>query len=455
MNDSVNSLERQPFSIHRRLLLAASLVLGAFFGLTGWSLDEAFRSASDEALQTRLYSSVYALLAAAEEGDEGQMVMPEVLTDPRFNRPDSGLYAQVRNYATDYQWHSASTLGQALGFSREIPSGESEIGTFKMADREVMGLNFGVVWEDFHGKERKYVLTVAEDLQPIHEQVSAFRNTLLLWLGGAAFLLLLAQGWVLNWGLRPLRQVESALAEIESGRAEQLQGAYPRELTRLTSSINSLILHARARQQRYRDSLGDLAHSLKTPLAILQSLADQAQGQSSDTLREQVDRMNQIVIHQLQRAAASGQQVLSGNVAVKPLVERLANTLSKVYRDKGIQWELDIDQACLFAGDEGDFMEILGNLMENACKYGQQRVRVSGQRGSGIHLSIEDDGKGIPADQMDAVFHRGHRADTRQPGQGIGLAVAADIVNAYAGQIEIAVSTRLGGAVVKVSLPGS
>ncbi|MET0049910.1 MAG: ATP-binding protein [Candidatus Thiodiazotropha sp.] len=165
--------------------------------------------------------------------------------------------------------------------------------------------------------------------------------------------------------------------------------------------------------------------------------------------------MNQIVIHQLQRAAASGQQVLSGNVAVKPLVERLANTLSKVYRDKGIQWELDIDQACLFAGDEGDLMEILGNLMENACKYGQQRVRVSGQRGSGIYLSIEDDGKGIPADQMDAVFHRGHRADTRQPGQGIGLAVAADIVNAYAGQIEIAVSTRLGGAVVKVNLPGS
>ncbi|MET0065125.1 MAG: ATP-binding protein [Candidatus Thiodiazotropha sp.] len=454
MNHSLKPVERQPFSIHRRLLLAATLVLGAFFGLTGWSLDEAFRSASDEALQTRLYSSVYALLAAAEEGDEGQMVMPEVLTDPRFNRPESGLYAQVSNSASGYLWHSASTLGQGLGFSREIPPGESQIGYFKMPDREVMGLNFGVVWEDFHGQERKYVLTVAEDLQPVHEQVSAFRNTLFIWLGGAAFLLLLAQGWVLNWGLRPLRQVESALAEIESGRAEQLQGAYPRELTRLTSSINSLILHARARQQRYRDSLGDLAHSLKTPLAILQGLADQSRGQSSNTLREQVDRMNQIVIHQLQRAAASGQQVLSGNVAVQPLVNRLANSLSKVYRDKDIQWELVVEKRCLFAGDEGDLMEILGNLMENACKYAQQRVRVSGQWDDGITVCIEDDGPGISADQVEAVFQRGHRADTRQPGQGIGLAVAADIVHAYAGRIEIAASTALGGAAVTVSLPG-
>jgi two-component system, OmpR family, sensor histidine kinase PhoQ len=455
MNGSDNSALKQPISIHQRLLLAASLVLGAFLGLTGWSLDEAFRSASDEALQTRLYSSVYALLAAAEEGDEGQMVMPEVLTDPRFNRPDSGLYAEVGNYTTGYRWRSASTLGQSLEFNREIPPGESEIGNFKLADREVMGLNFGVVWEDFHGKERRYVLSVAEDLQPIQEQVSAFRNTLFLWLGGAAFLLLLAQGWVLNWGLGPLRQVAGALAEIESGRAEQLQGAYPRELTRLTSSINSLILHARARQQRYRDSLGDLAHSLKTPLAILQSIADQERGQSSRALREQVERMNQIVSHQLQRAAASGQQVLTGNVAAKPLVERLANTLSKVYRDKAIQWELAVDERCLFAGDEGDLMEILGNLMENACKYGRQRVRVSGRQARSLTLFIEDDGKGIPADQAKAVFHRGHRADTRQPGQGIGLAVASDIVTAYGGQIEIADSKVLGGAAVKLSLPGS
>ena len=444
---------RRILSIRQRLLLAASLVLSAFLGLTGLSLDKAFRSASEEALQARLFSSVYALLAAAEEGEEGQLKMPEVLTDPRFNRPDSGLYAQVRHFAGAYRWHSGSSLGRSLRFSRDIAPGDSETGRFRISDGEVMGLNFGVVWEDFSGRELKYVLSVAEDLKPVQEQIAAFRDTLFLWLGGAAFLLLLVQGWVLSWGLHPLRQVEQALTEIESGRSDKLYGDYPKELNRLTSNINSLLLHAQARQQRYRDSLGDLAHSLKTPLAILQGVADQDATPSRRAVREQVERMNQIVSHQLQRAAASGRNVLSQNLPVKPLVERLANSLDKVYIDKKIQWRLSIDEQSHFAGDEGDLMELLGNLMENACKYGRKQVSVSAETAQSLHLCIEDDGEGIPPHQAEAVFQRGHRADTRQPGQGIGLSVAADIVSAYSGEIEIGISDTLGGASVHIRLP--
>ncbi|MEW8585397.1 MAG: HAMP domain-containing protein, partial [Candidatus Thiodiazotropha sp.] len=253
-------------SIHQRLLLAASLVLSAFLGFTGLALDKAFRSASEEAFQARLYSSVYALLAAAEEDQAGGLRMPDLLTDPRFNRPDSGRYAQVRDRSGDYLWQSPSSLGRDLGLIRDRQPGESKIERFKLDDSAAMGLSFGVAWEDFQGRELHYVLTVVEDLKPLQEQVAAFRDTLFLWLGGAALLLLMVQGWVLRWGLRPLREVAQALTEIESGSADQLQGDYPKELNRLTSNLNSLIRHAQARQQRYRDSLGDLAHSLKTPL---------------------------------------------------------------------------------------------------------------------------------------------------------------------------------------------
>lgn len=446
-------------SIHQRLLLAASLVLTAFLGLSGLALDKAFRSSAEEALQARLYSSVYALLAAAEEGEEGVLTMPPVLTDPRFNRPDSGLYARVEGRQTRYRWRSASGVGRGLEQAQQMAPGAATIEQVRLPGGEaVMRLNFGVVWEDFNGRELNYTLTVAEDLTPHLEQVAAFRNTLMLWLGGAAVLLLLAQGLVLRWGLAPLRQVAEALTEIESGRAEQLAGRYPRELSPLTSNINSLIRHAQARQQRYRDSLGDLAHSLKTPLAILQGLADQVDPvgrEQQHLLSEQVGRMNQIVGHQLQRAAASGRTSLSRHLPVDKVVRRLADTLSKVYADKGVTWQIEIPETLGFKGDEGDLMELLGNLMENACKYGRGRVRVTGELGEGLCLRVADDGPGIPADDAEAVLRRGVRSDQQQPGQGIGLAVVMDILKAYGGRLEIGRSAALGGAAMTLCLPAA
>jgi two-component system sensor histidine kinase PhoQ len=445
-------------SIHQRLLLAASLVLTAFLGFTGLALDKAFRSAAGEALQARLYSSIYALLAAAEEGESGVLIMPPVLTDPRFNRPDSGLYARVEGKQTGYRWQSASSVGRGLSSLRRVSPGESKMEQVKLSrDEAVMSLSFGVVWEDFNGRELEYTLEVAEDLKPQLEQIAAFRNTLMLWLGGAALLLLVAQGLVLRWGLRPLRQVAEALTEIESGRSEQLQGCYPRELSPLTSNINSLIRHARARQQRYRDSLGDLAHSLKTPLAILQGLADQSDPVAREDqrlLNEQVQRMNQIVGHQLQRAAASGRTSLTRHLPVRKVAERLVNTLSKVYAEKSVEWLIEIPEMAHFKGDEGDLMELLGNLMENACKYGDGRVRLSGKMVDGVlQLAVADNGSGIPPDQAREVLKRGHRVDQQQPGHGIGLAVVMDILNAYGGKLEIGRSVDLGGVEMRLHLP--
>ena len=221
----------------------------------------------------------------------------------------------------------------------------------------------------------------------------------------------------------------------------------------MTQNINSLIRHAQARQQRYRDGLSDLAHSLKTPLAILQGLADRVGydgAESQHTLSEQVARMNQIVSHQLQRAAASGHAAWVRSLAVKPAVERIARSLHKVYVEKAIMWELRIPDNMGFQGDEGDLMEVLGNLMDNAWKYGRSRVRISGiSSAQGMELHIEDDGGGIPADQADEVLKRGHRMDQQQPGQGIGLTVAYEIIRAYGGELKFGQSD-LGGTDVTI-----
>ena len=212
---------KSPFkgSIHLRLLLAASLVLSAFLGLTGLSLDRAFRYSAEEALKAKLQSSIYALLAAAVEDRQGRLTLPKNLTDPRFNLPDSGLYAEVSGPQVGYQWRSASSVGRILDFLQKVGAGQSH---FQIYDSKALGklmtLNFGVVWEDYTGHEIPYVLAVAESLQPHLEQIDAFRNTLFTWLGGAALLLLLVQGWVLSWGLGPLRAVAAELHAIESGR---------------------------------------------------------------------------------------------------------------------------------------------------------------------------------------------------------------------------------------------
>jgi two-component system sensor histidine kinase PhoQ len=221
----------------------------------------------------------------------------------------------------------------------------------------------------------------------------------------------------------------------------------------LTNNINSLIRHAQARQQRYRDGLNDLAHSLKTPLAILQGLADRVgydDAESQHTLTEQVARMNQIVRHQLQRAATSGRAAWIKGLPVRPVVERIARTLDKVYVEKAMRWEVSIPLELEFQGDEGDLMEVLGNLMDNAWKYGRSRVRICGLgRDQGLELHVEDDGGGIPPEQVDEVLKRGHRMDQQQPGQGIGLTVACEIIGAYGGQLKLGQSD-LGGTDVTI-----
>jgi two-component system sensor histidine kinase PhoQ len=443
-------------SLHSRLLLAASLVLAGFLGATGLALDKAFRVSAEAAMQDRLQSYIYALLAAADEDADGRMIPPRQLPEPRFSTPDSGLYAVITSHDSNSLWHSGSLTGRNLDITAQQLPGERHFSRLARADLQLYALAFGVAWEDDTGTEALYTFTVAEDTSVFQAEIDSFRSTLWRWLGGMAAVLLIAQGFILRWGLRPLRTVTADLQQIEKGRTDRLEGHYPRELAGLTSSLNSLIAHTKTVQSRYRNSLDDLAHSLKTPLAILQSRcvdSNDAADASPALVSEQVERMDEIISHQLQRAAVSGRTTLAKPVPVGRVVERLVRSLDKVYRDKQVTVNLDLDTSATFTGDEADLTEILGNLLENAYKYCGSVVQVcvqSKEHVSGVEISIEDDGPGIAVDQVDTVLQRGTRMDESIPGQGIGLSMANEIITVYGGQLEFSASP-LGGTLLRVS----
>jgi two-component system sensor histidine kinase PhoQ len=262
--------------------------------------------------------------------------------------------------------------------------------------------------------------------------------------------------------LRPLRRVAAEIRAIEGGEQERLGGDYPAELKALTENLNGLLQRERAHQQRYRDALGDLAHSLKTPLAVMRgALSEQSRGTLSEssslaaTMAEESEKMQRIVDYQLQRAATMGpSSPLAASVEIRPLAERIMASLDKVYRDKAISAEMHVDQeASGFRGDQGDLLELLGNLLDNAYKWSAGRVKLSVAVEAGkLTLSVEDDGPGIPPADIERILQRGTRADQSAPGQGIGLAVVASIVQAYGGEIEIGRSA-LGGAGITIRLP--
>ena len=432
-------------SISRRLLVASGLLVFAFLGLAGLSLDTAYRESSRDALHERLQAHIYTLLATATEDAQGRMRLPEALSAPAFNRPDSGLYAQVLGEQDRYHWRSGSMLGRHYEVDGRLAVGGLQV-------RQSGGLTLleqAVSWEDYSGTPIRYVLSVAADSTPLLSQQAAFRRTLWGWLGGIGVLLLLTQLWLVRWGLRPLHHIAERVQQVEDGQRERIDGPVPRELLPLTENLNSLIQQGQARQQRIRNSLADLSHSLKTPLAVLRGAAAQPHTDMHQLIAEQTERIDQIVSYHRQRAAVAGGGSLLAPLALRPIVQRIADSLLKVYRDKGLVCRVELPDSLRLRADEGDLFELFGNLLENACKHARQQVAVTAQ---GQRIRVDDDGEGIAADQVERVLQRGERADQRNPGEGIGLAVVREIVHQYQGKLHIGRSPSLGGARIEVQL---
>ena len=441
-------------SLKARVILSAGLVLVVFVALTGFALDQAFRDSARNARQERLQGELFLLMAAAEVSEEGHIALPQRLEEARFSLPGSGLYAVITDALDKVVWRSPSSLGVTAPFRELMLPGEKRFGELTDSSGESYFVeSYGVNW--LTGTlAHKFTFHVIEDMQAFDEQMAQYRESLWGWLGAMALLLLSGQILVLRWGLQPLRNVAAEVSAIESGDKERVEGDYPEELKRLTDNLNKLIEHEHSRQKRYRDALADLAHSLKTPLAVLRGALGSNPGDTlAGTVDEQVTRMDKIVNYQLQRAATSGQSGITVLVRIKPIAEKILASLSKVYSNKNITTQSFVDDAACFRCNEGDLVELIGNLLDNAHKWCSKTVRLSASgQGQRLQLNVEDDGPGIGEAQATQLLQRGVRTDQAVPGHGIGLAVARDIVAAYQGTIRIARS-ELGGAAFIVDLP--
>jgi two-component system sensor histidine kinase PhoQ len=441
-------------SLNGRLIVSASVVLAAFLGLAGVALDQAFAESALARVTDRLQSRVYALIAAAEPENDA-LELPPALPEPRLSVPQSGVYAQLTDASGQVLWYSQSSLGVDIAYPRARAPGEAVFSTTRDSQGEkFFALAYGLVWA-FPDEDKAFTFQVAEAREPYEAEIARFRGTLWLWLAGAGLLLLAVQGAVLRWSLSPLRQLAREVADIESGKKQDLKGPYPRELERLTQNLNQLVAHSRSQLERYRNALGDLAHSLKTPLAVLRNEVEVLESSSASraNLAEQVARMDRTVNYQLQRAAASGRTALTPSVNVAGVIERIRGTLLKVYAEKGMEIQVALDKSLRFKGDEGDLTEIFGNLLDNACKWGRSRVRVEGKRdGARLELRVEDDGPGLADSDLERYRARGARGDVSVPGQGIGLAIVDELVTrVYEGSLETFQST-LGGAGLRIVL---
>jgi two-component system sensor histidine kinase PhoQ len=450
------------YSLTRRVLGTVFVTLAVFLGVAALGLDASFRDLSERSLRELLDAQMVALVAAAETDAGGRVVAVSALAESRLQTPGSGLYARISARGGAPIWGSPSLAGSFVEFA---PSATRAGTSFSYA-RSGTGVRLAVLqrdirWQVDGGSSEDLVFAVATSMEPYDRQLRRFRTQLV---GGFLVLsagLLATIAWLLHRGLRPLDRLEREIDAVESGTAASLGGGYPRELAGVAASLNALLASERRRIARYRDTLADLAHSLKTPLAVIRATLDGLTGPSQEAALRQVGRMTDIVERQLRRAAATGGPVVGvAPVEVAAVVQELRAALRRVHGGRDLEIRVDVPPALQFLGERADLVEALGNLMDNACKWCRSTVAVSATVEPGapgaralLRIDVEDDGPGLPAQILAAGPARGRRADESVPGHGIGLAMVDDLARLYGGELRFERSA-LGGAAVRLWLPG-
>jgi two-component system, OmpR family, sensor histidine kinase PhoQ len=444
-------------SLSRRLLISVSVPLVLFSGVMIWVLDSRFRALSERSLLELLDRQMVALIASAEpQPDGGYAPAPQSL-DPRLATPRSGLYAQIRSQ--HQAWRSLSTAGLAADFGPLLNRGGRRVSYANFGREHRVAIESRAIqFAEDANEPQGFTFSVALSLAPYEEQLFRFRQELIGWFSGLMALLLAVLAVLLRWVLAPVRRMEHEIHEVEEGRSDTIGGGYPRELSGVAVNLNALLVGERKRVARYRDTLGNLAHSLKTPLAVMRATLPGETQQG--TISTEIDRMNGIIEHQMKRAAASGGALIGqAPVDIAQVAPELRGALLRVYSHKDLLLELDIAPASLFVGDRGDVTELLGNLLDNACKWCHARVRLATRNDDTARvrqrlvITIEDDGPGIAPEDRPRVLERGVRADENVPGHGLGLAMVRDTVDLYGGLLEVDESP-LGGARFTLHLPG-
>jgi two-component system sensor histidine kinase PhoQ len=436
-------------SLRLRTFAAALLVLLIFIPLTAITLEEAFNRSLSQSMAQQLRVQSLSLISEFEFSSN-QVVMPEQLYNDQFNIPGSGLYAFIQSNKQTI-WSSLSTLNWQLQpeFSPPEIGQEKFIADFSM----LKGYFLYAYTAEFEGPDgyQAVSFTILQDKHIYNAEKDKFATTLWNWLSLIALLLIILLLVSLNAALLPISRLNEQIRLAENGQLKRIQQKFPPELDKLKNSINHLLNTEEQQRLRYKNSLSDLAHSLKTPLAVLAGTEH-----LPVAAREPINQIDQQIQRQLKRAVAGTSGAFEQATPIQPVIAKLVNAMHKVYADKALKVTAQTkDKDAEFQGDTTDLMEILGNVLDNACKAARQQVLISSVSSEHrLNIQIEDDGPGIPAAMAEKLLERGIRLDSYTEGQGIGMAVVADLVAAYQGQLAISQSP-LGGALISLTFPCS
>lgn len=451
-----------PQSLTSRLLLVAGLWVALVLSAGGFVLSTVFHDFVENGLDKRLSQTLDAMIGASELAAEGYVRFTHSIAGQQFVEPYSGWYWQV-SVANQEAFRSRSLWDQELAVDLSAP-------TFKERTYEAAGLDGQVL----RIKERDIVLPgseavfrymVASDTGEIRAEIGRFDRIVAWALGGLGVGLLAAVILQVTFGLMPLRRIRSGLSAIRTGRSRRLDRGYPPEVLPLVDEVNAVLDHNEELVDRARTHVGNLAHALKTPLSVMANEAAAAGdsklgeivGTQAATIRRHVD-------HHLVRARAAGRNRLRGTRAdVGAAIADLARALERIYLDSGIKFSLDCEDELQFWGERQDLDEILGNIMDNAAKWAKNTVRVSARRTSRsdgeddetrIIIVVEDDGPGVPEDQLQDLFRRGERLDESKPGSGLGLDIVRDLTDLSGGSVLLAIGDS-GGLMATIELPAA
>ena len=433
-------------SIQRRLslgLISVMLVVGLVLAQTSLWL---FEMGLQRYLEAGLRNDSENLLAALVRGPQG-LQLDERRLSPAYQRPFSGHYFRID--FPDGHWRSRSLWDQ------ELPALDQP-GLHDNLQLGPEGQQLLVLRTDYRRSGVPISISVAEDYTPIRE---SFRRVQQLGLGlglTGLLLILLLQRITVRRALRPLEQAREQIAQLQRGQRSQLDDQVPVELEPLVLQINHLLAHTEDSLKRSRNALGNLGHALKTPLAVLLSLASseqlEAHPQLRKTLREQLQQVEQRLNRELNRARLSGDALPGALFDCDAELPGLLATLNMIHGEH-LALSYRSPTGLQLPWDREDLLELLGNLLDNACKWADAEVRVSViETAHGFELSVEDDGPGIPEERRDQVFSRGTRLDEQTHGHGLGLGIVRDIVDSWGGKLSL-LQSEWGGLKVQIELP--
>ncbi len=440
----------RPRSLAFRLGVSSAIVACVILLAAALLLNHLFQQALERNFDSRLRAVLDGVLANVELAPDGSPRIPSPLSDTRFTIPMSGWYWQIQpvDLPTAKDLASASLLERRLTVPDTALKLRGSDGVADFYIKDAQGKQLRALEQRFElfDSGHDYSFVVTGDFDELKSEVAAFKRTL------AAVLSLLGLGLLtsilvqIRYGLQPMKDMEQKLNDIRSGKAARLDGEFPAEMQPVAEELNLLLKENASIVERARTQVGNLAHALKTPLSVLTNEAQANKGNFASVVGGQTQAMRDQIELYLDRARREARARTAGtSSAVEPVLQSLSRTLPRIYKDKNLSIEVKATPGLKFRGDQQDLEEMIGNLMDNACKWAKSTVSVvanytplleSGRQF--MQISVEDDGPGIPPGKREIVFKRGLRLDEQTPGSGLGLNIVRETAELYGGHVRIA-----------------